>query len=119
MSLCERRHVLVVRALLSDAPGDAYCNGLRQCRQAFTPRVSSRAAKAVDLVEPAGDLVPTGRHWGRQPPLTFQAEAAPPKRVARRWAVTDPSELRLSSLWLIRTIVGGHLLIVGGQLLKL
>ncbi len=33
--------------------------------------------------------------WGRQPPLSFQAEAAPPKRFARRRAVPCQAELRL------------------------
>ena len=63
-------------------------------------RVSLRSkavtfAQSRHLLQERGDLVPTRRAWGRQPPLSFQAEAAPPKRAARRRAVTDPSELRL------------------------
>src|SRR5207247_4040653 len=44
----------------------------------LTGKCSGRLSQVVDLLEPAGDLVPTGWHWGRQPSLSCPAKAAPP-----------------------------------------
>ena len=36
--------------------------------------MSGRPTEAVHLLEPGGNLVPTGRHWGRQhQPIDFKA----------------------------------------------
>jgi hypothetical protein len=48
MSLCERQHVLVVRALLSDAPSVIYCNGLRQCQAEKPDEILGRGFEWMD-----------------------------------------------------------------------